>query len=632
MKQKKKLAIKGTVLIFFAAFSVFSLAGFSQNCNPEEVTSYPGKWKPGMQGSINGVSAASLAKQKEIVANFVKRLQQNMKLEGFNINYSGVYGYPNPTLVKNRKMDAYQVSMAVLPLNCKNGQIAEVHETHYWVNIGVNKITTSNRQSFFVQTSKYEEDPDTDILYQLDQIPIKERSAWLLKEIYTGGFGRTITRYKWIIAYNDELPYRFLTRKEMCHKLIAYFQKISRYSNSETEKVYYQKLIDCAEDYMSKTSVEELNLKAKVSGSMLSIFYQYWDNIPPFQDDADKNGRYVIDIDHNYFKASLPMHTPQIITLVFSIDATKEAELNNMYKMLDALDIDNLKTMLGNPSPFGKSNQPVKKITPGTTSPVPAKKTTEEKQPAPVVKAENKPAAPEIKSKPTPPAPKAEEADFDPSKPVNDLDGNQYTVLKIGNQFWLKENLRTTKYNDTTAIATGLSDEQWKQTKKGAYSIYENNPLHDKTYGKLYNGYAVATGKLCPKGWRIATDKDWKELEEFSGIPATELDRTGGRGNIADKLKTTEGWKASAFSGINSSGFSILPGGSRLENGEFTTLGQYGNFWTSTVYDDRYGLLYLWNHHVHYNTHAVGRIYTLANNGYSCRCILDNNATIKKPK
>ena len=160
--------------------------------------------------------------------------------------------------------------------------------------------------------------------------------------------------------------------------------------------------------------------------------------------------------------------------------------------------------------------------------------------------------------------------------------------------------------------------------------MYENNMLNNNKYGKLYNGYAVATGKLCPKGWRVATDKDWKELEQFTGIPAAELDRTGERGNIADKLKTTEGWKASVFSGTNSSGFSILPAGSRLDNGEFTTLGQFGNFWTSTVYDDRYGLLYLWNHHANYNSNAIGRIYTLANNGYSCRCILDNNTTTKK--
>jgi len=204
---------------------------------------------------------------------------------------------------------------------------------------------------------------------------------------------------------------------------------------------------------------------------------------------------------------------------------------------------------------------------------------------------------------------------------VFDLDGYRYSIIKIGDKYWFGENLRTTQYNDTTFIATGLNAEQWSKTKSGAYAIYDDKPENREKYGLLYNGYAVASGKLCPKGWHIATDADWKELGRFFGIPENELDRTGDRGNIADKLKTADNWQPSSFPGNNSSGFSILPAGTRNLNGEYTTLHQYGNFWTSTVYDDRYGLLYLWNHHINYNTNAVGRVYTLANNGYSCRCV-----------
>ncbi len=204
---------------------------------------------------------------------------------------------------------------------------------------------------------------------------------------------------------------------------------------------------------------------------------------------------------------------------------------------------------------------------------------------------------------------------------VYDLDSNRYTVIQIGKQFWMKENLRTTQYRDTTFIATGFSSEEWSKTRQGAYAVYDDKPANKEKYGLLYNGYAAASGKLCPEGWHVASDADWKELESFFGVPETELDRTGERGNIADKLKTTYDWAPSSFPNNNSGGFSILPAGSRLDNGEYTTLNQYGNFWTSTVYDDRYGLLYLWNHHVHYNTNAIGRIYTLANNGYSCRCV-----------
>ena len=208
---------------------------------------------------------------------------------------------------------------------------------------------------------------------------------------------------------------------------------------------------------------------------------------------------------------------------------------------------------------------------------------------------------------------------------VYDLDSNRYHVVQLGKQYWLKENLRTTQYNDTTPIATGLGAGEWSKTKQGAYAVYDDKPANRIKYGLLYNGYAVASGKLCPQGWHVATDADWRELEKFLGIPEQELERTGERGDIAPKIKTTHDWNPSAYTADNSSGFSILPAGARLDNGEYATLNQYGNFWTSTVYDDRYGLLYLWNHHVHYNTNAVGRIYTVAQNGYSCRCVKDKD-------
>ena len=211
----------------------------------------------------------------------------------------------------------------------------------------------------------------------------------------------------------------------------------------------------------------------------------------------------------------------------------------------------------------------------------------------------------------------------EPEMIVYDLDSNLYHVMKIGEQYWLKENLRTTRYNDTTFIASGLSAQDWKNTKQGACAVYDDNQLNVKKYGLLYNGYAVASGKLCPPGWHVATDADWNELENFMGVPESELNRTGERGNIADNLKNPEDWKPSQFLANNISGFSIVPAGSRQENGEYSSIGQYGNFWTSTVYDDRYGLLYLWNHHVHYNANAVGRIYTVAQNGYSVRCVKD---------
>jgi len=205
---------------------------------------------------------------------------------------------------------------------------------------------------------------------------------------------------------------------------------------------------------------------------------------------------------------------------------------------------------------------------------------------------------------------------------VQDPDGNPYTTITIGKLRWMRENLRTTRYNDGTPIAGNLSNTAWETTREGAYAVYENNNQYDATYGKLYNGYAVATGKLCPKGWRVPTDKDWQELESLTGMGADLLANIGGRGNIAGALKEPGLWDPSGEPSSNSSGFSIRPAGIRAPNGEFMVLKQYGDFWTSTVYENPYSL-YLWNRHFYYNSLEIGRNYLSASNGYSCRCVQD---------
>ena len=95
---------------------------------------------------------------------------------------------------------------------------------------------------------------------------------------------------------------------------------------------------------------------------------------------------------------------------------------------------------------------------------------------------------------------------------VKDIDGNIYNTVSIGTQCWTKENLKTTKYKDGTAIPTGLNDAEWANTTTGAYAIYDNNAANNTTYGKLYNWYAVNTGNLAPAGWHVPTDAEWTTL------------------------------------------------------------------------------------------------------------------------
>ena len=207
-------------------------------------------------------------------------------------------------------------------------------------------------------------------------------------------------------------------------------------------------------------------------------------------------------------------------------------------------------------------------------------------------------------------------------RPVYDLDSNKYTVMKIGKQYWMQQNLRTTKYNDTGSIRSGLSAADWKSATVGAYAVYEDNPTHEAVFGKLYNGYAVATGKLCPRGWHVPTDKEWQEMEAVIGLETNELNRTGGRGNLAGALKSENLWKDSEAKGDNKTGLSFKPSGTRTDVGDYVTLNQFAGFWTSTTYETAAN--YLWYRHYYFNVNEMGRNYVIKNNGYSCRCVKDD--------
>jgi len=207
-------------------------------------------------------------------------------------------------------------------------------------------------------------------------------------------------------------------------------------------------------------------------------------------------------------------------------------------------------------------------------------------------------------------------------RPVYDLDNNQYTVIKIGNQYWFQQNLKTTKYRDGNEIAMGLDENEWKQTTSGAYAVYGNLSKNASTYGLLYNGYAVSTGKLCPKGWHIPTDEEWKELETFLGVGNDEINRTGGRSTLAGLVKSPDNWRDNTLAMENSSGFSVLPAGTRNDYGDFMVAGQFAGFWSSTPYETAEN--YLWYRHFYYNTSEFGRNYVIKNNGYSCRCLKDS--------
>ncbi len=211
-------------------------------------------------------------------------------------------------------------------------------------------------------------------------------------------------------------------------------------------------------------------------------------------------------------------------------------------------------------------------------------------------------------------------------KTIKDGDGNIYTTVTIGKQVWLKENLKTTKYNDGTAITNVTDNTKWASLTTAAYCWYDNNATTYKaTYGALYNWYAVdkasnGNKNICPTGYHVPTDDEWKTLEKYCGMSQTETDDIGERGTTEGKeLKAKNGWNRNG-NGTDDYGFAALPGGSRASHdGAFDYVGSGGLWWSSSA-NDAFGA---WLRILYCNDATVYRYDFDKRFGFSVRCLRD---------
>ena len=167
---------------------------------------------------------------------------------------------------------------------------------------------------------------------------------------------------------------------------------------------------------------------------------------------------------------------------------------------------------------------------------------------------------------------------------IQDIDGNNYSTALIGDFWWMTENLRTTKFNDGSDIQCIKDQWIWLRLDSSAYCYYQNIINYADTLGSLYNWYSVASRKLCPAGWRIPTDTEWKQLEGTAdtkyGTNDSIWNRMGLRGfDAGQRLRSQKGWRK-GITGTDGLGFSALPGGERLTR--FYASGSSGFWWTST--------------------------------------------------
>lgn len=233
---------------------------------------------------------------------------------------------------------------------------------------------------------------------------------------------------------------------------------------------------------------------------------------------------------------------------------------------------------------------------------------------------------------------KVDSMSFTPPSPFAgtfvDLDGNRYHTITIGNQTWMAENLKTTKFRNGENISRIEDNAAWVTTDLAAYCDYENSPTNGDNFGHLYNWFATTDSRtIAPAGWHVPSADEWAVLKDYliaNGYNSTEslVDN-----KIAKSLASKSLWNYSTGAGApgnnqslnNTSGFNALPVGFRYgTTGIYYSKYEGSYFWTNTENTNEeanYSAIF-------YGYNWFGELISSKRLGFSIRCIKSNLPSI----
>jgi uncharacterized protein (TIGR02145 family) len=222
---------------------------------------------------------------------------------------------------------------------------------------------------------------------------------------------------------------------------------------------------------------------------------------------------------------------------------------------------------------------------------------------------------------------------------ITDIDDNVYQTVQIGNQCWMKENLRTTRYADGTSISLGSST-----STSTPYRYYPNCDSNNVSiYGYLYNWYAIMYNSpsstnnpsgvqgICPNGWHVPSNAEWTQLTDYVSSQTQFLCSLPT--NISKALASNTGWSNSSQtcavgnnqSSNNATGFTAFPAGYYCSTG-CQSFGRYASFWTSTENGSEisFPISGVYNPYMNYNNGYVwNNTPDVKYSGNSVRCVKD---------
>ncbi len=324
-------------LIFFAVVLI-SISSAAQDCSKELLAQKPGTWKAGQQGSIVNVNAADLVKEKTVMANIHKMVSTNYKPTGCEISYSTVYGkYLNAG--QNWIADPYHFSMYILRYLCDQQSAAK---SKYYVDYSTPTTVNITANAMYWLNILYAAniaDDDFRGYLKLKAIPVKKDGYYFMGEEVVGDshLENKIKEYRWLITYNDTLPYSYLSRKE--YLLIQKKRLEKAVKESPGEKTYLDKYFNNINDYLAKSETE-------LSQPAICMWNDE-ERFEKFVEEGTRGSFIAVKPNLAYYKKNLPKSSPQFFTVVYKIAHGDPVFEENIEAIKKAVDFAALKNMLG---------------------------------------------------------------------------------------------------------------------------------------------------------------------------------------------------------------------------------------------------------------------------------------------
>ena len=323
------------LLLCLATFLTGS--AISQDCSKEWLRDKPGTWKAGLQGAVHNVSAINLAKEKAVIATIHKMVNTNYKPTGCQVTYSAVYG-KDPTPGQIFVADPWYYSMYILRYIC-DGNSAD--KSKFYVDVSTPTKVNITANEIYSLNNLYAADLPADDFrgyLKLDRWPQKKEGVWFMGEEIVGDRGTTseIKEYRWLITYNDSLPFTYLSRKEY---LLIQKKRMEQTIKDEGAGDFNDRFVKNIDDHLKQSEIE--------LGKPAICRWNEEQRFTGFVPEGTAGSFIAIKPDMGYYHKKLPLSSPQFFTVVYKVSAGDPVFEDNIANIKKAIDFTLLKNMLG---------------------------------------------------------------------------------------------------------------------------------------------------------------------------------------------------------------------------------------------------------------------------------------------